>query len=70
MDLGYFPSGPSTPGYGFCLNLLNLLLEITRTAPASLDGLTSALHRHHRMLGHVLRSSSVRFALRVQHFCS
>ncbi|KAH7084055.1 hypothetical protein BKA62DRAFT_628235, partial [Auriculariales sp. MPI-PUGE-AT-0066] len=57
LEQGFFPSGPSSPGFGFSINLVHFLCEIIRSPVASVQGLAGALHRHHRFLGHVLRSN-------------
>ncbi|KAH7092859.1 hypothetical protein BKA62DRAFT_745289 [Auriculariales sp. MPI-PUGE-AT-0066] len=58
IERGLFPSGPSSPGFGFTINLIHFLSEIVRSPVASVQGLAGALHRHHRFLGRVLRSNN------------
>lgn len=55
--MGLFPSGPSTPGYAFCVQLLFFLLALMREAADSAQALAAALKAHHRRAGYVMRNA-------------
>ncbi|EJD42623.1 hypothetical protein AURDEDRAFT_67410 [Auricularia subglabra TFB-10046 SS5] len=55
---GFFPSGPTLPGYAFSVDMLNLFLGLMRNGGNSVQSLAASLHEQHRNYGHVLRGSN------------
>ncbi|KAH7092807.1 hypothetical protein BKA62DRAFT_625932, partial [Auriculariales sp. MPI-PUGE-AT-0066] len=53
--MGYFPSAPIKPKYGFALDLCSLFTQLFRAPVASIRAMAGALHRHHRFNGIVFR---------------
>ena len=57
IEMGFFPSGPSTPGYAYCLSLLDFFTALSRHARTAMRSISAALHEFHRSRNFVLRGA-------------
>ncbi|KZV77896.1 hypothetical protein EXIGLDRAFT_784620 [Exidia glandulosa HHB12029] len=57
IEDGLFPSGPVTPGYAFCTELLDFFIGLMRQAADSAQALAAALHMYHRNRGFTMRGT-------------